>query len=143
MKENNLQQLGIENRKKAVLELVESGKEPLRIERAAALLVLDILDALQTKAITLKEGCKCFVDLEATLDYKTRKRLSEEFRDLLNEAILLDEVGAPYGPDLTLMRSLVAKILQRDEAASRPQLRKFMSVLKSRQKNAKTSVAAV
>lgn len=143
MKGKNLYEQIIDTRHKAILALIKNGEDLKRIERETALLVFDVLGALQTKSISLKAGCGCFTSIDHSLGLGIRERLSEEFHDLLMEAELLDEVGTTYGPDFILMRALVAKILQRDEAASRAQLKKFISVLTSRQKSTKTSVAAI
>lgn len=143
MKENNFYREIIKNRKKAVLAHIQTGKEFLKLERETALLALDILDAFDAKSFTIDEGYKCFVEIEAALNLKTRKRLSEEMRELLNEAIVLDETGTKYGPDLVFMRSLIAKILQRDEARSERQLKHLTSVFTSAQKRPKAAVPAV
>ena len=133
----------IRNRQEILLDLIKRDAEPLRIERELALLILDVIDALETKSLSLKEGGQSFIKIVAALRLDTEARLSEEFRDLLNEAILLNELGTPYGPDLAFMRSLATKILQRDEVVNRPQLKKFVSLLEARHKRVKMPVAVV
>ena len=81
------------------------------IEKETALLVLDVLDFLQKKHISLKDGYNCFIKIEYALNQKIRERLSEDFRDMLNEAIILDEIGTKFGPDLKLLMKLATKVL--------------------------------
>jgi len=142
MKGSNFYTEIIKNRKKAALAHIRTGRNLPELEREMALLVLDILDALEAKSFTVTEGCKCFMEIEAVLDVKTRRRLSEEFRDLLNEAVVLDDMGTPYGPDLVRMRSLIAKILKRDEERSRHEPKHPTSIFASKQKRTKVPLAA-
>lgn len=143
MKSKNLYEQIIDKRHKAILTLIKNGKDLKRIERETALLVFDVLGALQIKSISLKAGCGCFVSIDHSLGLGIRERLSEDFHDLLMEAELLDEAGTKYGPDITLLRALATRILQRDQEASQLQLREFIAALKAEQKSAKTSVAVV
>jgi hypothetical protein len=82
------------------------------------------------------------MEIEAALDVKTRRRLSEEFRDLLNEAAVLDDAGTPYGPDMARIRSLIAKILKRDEEKSRHEPKHLTSIFASKPKRTKAPLAA-
>lgn len=139
--QKNLYRTIIQNRQKALLVLAGEGKDISRIERELALLALDVLDAMQKKALTLREGGKYFVKVMYALKTDTEGRLSGEARDLLNETMIMDEVGTAYGPDLTVVRTLITKILQRDEAESLPQLKKFATALKSEHKGTKMPTA--
>jgi len=111
MRKNNLHNQIIQKRLRLILNLIKEGKDTASIETETSLMVLDIIEALQKEKVSLKEGCNCFIKIEYALDQKIRERLSEEFEDLLNEAITLDEVGTKFGPDLTLIIRLATKIL--------------------------------
>lgn len=112
----------IENRLKVILDLIKQ-KNLLRIEKEVALLVLDIIDALQTKSLPLKQAGKCFIKIEYALNQEVRTKLSEDFKDLLNEGIILDELGKPNGADPTLMLTLATKILNKDRALSQSKIK--------------------
>ena len=141
MSGNNVQRKDIQNRKESVLNLIRAEVEPVRVERAFALLILEILDALQRKTITLRTASKLSVEIEVDLVSEINKRLSDEFHDLVHDAIIIDEIGTPYGPDLIVMRSIIAKILKRDEATGRPHLKKFTADIKAQRREAKAPAA--
>lgn len=128
----------IENRSKAVLALVAADRDTSRIERELALLILDILGAVQTKALTFRQGKNYVAKIAYAMRTDTEEHLSEEARDLLNEMIILDEAGTAYGPDFAFVRGLVVKILQRDERETLPRLKKFTEGRRTRQRHAKT-----
>lgn len=134
IKHKNLSLTIVNNRQKAILGLIKEGKDLHKIEREVALLALDMLEALGTKALSLEEGTKNFLKIEYALRLDMEYKLSEEFRDLLNEVLLLDEIGTPYGPDLMLIRTLATKILKSDEGSGRLEQRNPLSSLKARQK---------
>ncbi len=115
MKKNNLQRKLIHSRLEEILGLIKKGNNVIRIETAVALLLIDVLHTIQTKSLTLKEGCGCFIKIDYALEEKIRKKMSEEFRDLLNEAILLDEVGTAYGPDLNKIQKLAVQVLSKNQ----------------------------
>lgn len=108
-----LHNLIIQNRVRFILELVKKGKDLVRLEREFALLVLEILDALQKSEIALKDGCNCFTKIVYAINLKTHQKLSEDFTDLMNEALILDELGTKYGPNIPLLVKLAMKILMR------------------------------
>ena len=111
MKKNNLYNQIIQKRLRLILNLIKKGKDIIGIEKETAFLVLDVIDFIQKREISLKGGCNCFLKVEFALDKKIRDRLSEEFEDLLNEAIILDEIGTKFGPDLNLLLELATKII--------------------------------
>ena len=121
--EKKLYQKIIHNRHKAILELIKKGKDIAKIERETALLVLDTINALQAKALSLKQGCKCFIKIDYSLNRDLENKFSEDFQDLLNEAILLDEVGTDYGPDLNGITKLAKKILNRPSQLSEAKIK--------------------
>lgn len=125
----------LDNRLQAVLLLIRRGNDVSALEREVALLVIDTINALQAKSLSLKEGCKCFVKIEYELRLDLEEKTSEEFQDLLAEAILLDEVGTAYGPDLARVQELAMNILNRDKALSGPKLKAFASASRMKQKN--------
>ena len=118
MKKNNLHNQIIKNRLAFILELIKEGKDIERIERETALLALDVIDGLRKKETSLKDGCNCFRKITYAIDLKTSNRMSEEFKDLMNEVLILDEIGAKYGPDIELLIKLATKILNRTNKRS-------------------------
>lgn len=121
--QKKLYQQIIHNRHKAILDLIKTGKDVSKIETETALLVLDTINALQAKAISLKESCKCFIKIDYSLNRGLEDKFSEDFQDLLNEAILLDEVGTTYGPDLNQIIKLATKILNRPNQLSESKIK--------------------
>ncbi|MEK7537103.1 MAG: hypothetical protein AAB584_01525 [Patescibacteria group bacterium] len=119
MKKNNLHNQIIQKRLRLILNLIKEGKDTAGIERETALLVLDVIDALQKGKTPLKDGCNCFIKIEYALDKKIRDQLSEEFEDLLNEMIILDEIGTKFGPDLSLIIKLATKILAKEDVSKK------------------------
>ena len=128
----------IHNRLDDILSLIKGGTDPLRIERDTALLTLDILDSLKT--MSLKEGCGCFRRIDYALDQKTRNRFSEDFVDLLNEGVLLDETGAAHGPDLNLVLRLARDILERDELNKKSRIKSLMSLMARQRLKSKQTI---
>jgi len=106
----------IQTRLKVILGLIKEEKEISQLEREMAFFALDIFNALQEKSLSPKEGSKFFLKVLYALRYEIDSKLSEECHDLINEGILLDEVGTPYGPDLNLIYNSARKILERKEA---------------------------
>lgn len=104
----------IQDRQKVILDSMRK-KDLGRIERELALLVLDILHALQIKSISLQDSCRCFRRVGYSLDPKVEARLSEEVQDLINEGMILDEIGTRYGPNVATMFALATDILQKDK----------------------------
>lgn len=125
----------LDNRVQAVLRLIKQGNDVPALEREVALLAIDTMSALQAKHLSLKESCKCFVKIEYALRLDLEEKTSEEFQDLLAEAILLDEVGTKYGPDLARVQELAMTILNRDKALSEPKLRTLISASRMKQKS--------
>lgn len=103
----------IHNRLALILQLIKEGKDIIRIERETAFLVLDMIDGIAKKEIPLKEGCYCFTQIEYALDQKIREKLTKEFEDMVNEALILDEVNTKHGPDIELLVGLATNILTR------------------------------
>lgn len=118
----------IHNRREMILELIKLGSDPARIEREAALLALDTIDGLSKRSV--KEACDCFIAIDYALDKKTRDKFSQEFLDLLNEGIILEEVGAKHGPNLDLMLKLAQNILKRDSESKRLRIKNFVADLR-------------
>lgn len=108
----------IHSRQQAILEMIKRGKDIPKIEREMALLVLDTVNVLPTESLSLKEGCKCFIQIDYAINQELENKFSEEFRDLLNEAMLLDEIGTNHGPDLNRIVELAKKILNRPNRLS-------------------------
>ncbi|MFY9462622.1 MAG: hypothetical protein WAP52_00350 [Candidatus Sungiibacteriota bacterium] len=114
MRKNNFYHKIVQSRADAIVALIKMKEDTARIEREIALLALDTIYALRTKSISTKEGCRCFVMIQYALTRAMSAKLSEEARDLLNEGILLEEAGTPYGSDIALMLRLASGILERD-----------------------------
>lgn len=103
----------IEGRLKELLVLIKEAVQINLIEREMALLAMDIILALKKNKGLLKNGCNCFRKVDFAISGTLRKKLSNETRDLLNEMIILDELGENYGPDLNLIVELTKKILEK------------------------------
>lgn len=103
----------IENRLKELLALVKEAEQVDLIEREIALLAMDIILTLKKNEGLLKHGCNCFRKIDFAINGNLRKKLSNETRDLLNEMIILDELGENYGPDLNLVVELTKKTLDK------------------------------
>jgi len=105
----------IQTRLKVILGLIKEEKEISQLEREMAFFTLDILNALQEKFLSPKDGSKFFLKVQYALRYEIEPKLSDECCDLINEGMLLDEVDTPYGPDLNLIYKSATKILKRKE----------------------------
>lgn len=105
----------IQKRLVLILRLIKENKDSNRIEREAAFLVLDTIDGIVKKEIPLKEACHCFARIEYALNQNIRDQLSQEFEDMLNEGLLLDEINTKYGPDVQLLVSIATKILTKEK----------------------------
>lgn len=136
MTEAKLNHRLIHNRLEGVFALIKTAKDIPRIEREIALLAFDIMESLQRKYLSLKEGCGCFTKIAHAINQRLGKKLSEEVKDLINEGLLLDEVGKAYGPNLDRFLDLAKKILHRDETARKSKLNTFISAVRSKQKTA-------
>lgn len=112
---NNLQKNIIKNRMGAIHALLKGKVDTVRLERDVALLVFDVLAAIETKTLSPKEGGKVFIDLEYKMNLDVERNTSEDFSALTAEGMLLDEVGKKYGPNLAELRELAMKILSRDK----------------------------
>lgn len=112
---NNLQKNTIKNRVGAIHTLLKGKVDMVRLEREFALLVLDVLAAIETKALSLKESAKVFVDFGYRMNLDIERKTSEDFSALTAEGMLLDEVGTKYGPNLSELRELATRILTRDK----------------------------
>ena len=112
---NNTQTNIIKTRVSAIRSLLKGKIGVARLEREVALLTLDVLAAIETKALSPKEGGKIFVDLEYKMDMNVEKDTSEDFSGLTAEGMLLDEIGKKYGPNLAELRELATRILARDK----------------------------
>ena len=101
----------IEERKKALLALFKKGGTDVHlIERELALLAIDVVLALQNKE-SANAGSRHFREIEFAMSGTVRKKLSAETRELLNEMLILDELGDKYGPNLTLVFDTAQKII--------------------------------
>lgn len=87
----------------------------VRLEREVALLMLDVLAAIETKALSPKDGSKIFVDLEYRMHLVVKQKTSEDFSALTAEGMLLDQIGKKYAPNLAELRELATRILARDK----------------------------
>lgn len=100
----------IEERKNTLLTFIKKGARTALIEREIALLTFDIVLALQTEKLA-KVGSRYFREIDFALTGTMRKKLSEETRDLINEMLVLDELGEAHGPNLTLAFDMAQKIV--------------------------------
>ncbi len=112
---NNAQTNIIKTRVSAIRSLLKGKVDVARLEREVALLALDVLAAIETKALSPKEGGKIFVDLEYKMNMNVEKDTSDDFSGLTAEGMLLDEIGSKYGPNLAELRELATRILARDK----------------------------
>jgi len=103
----------VELRTKLIVELVLKRKPVRYVEHETAMLVLDVLEALRNKEISPKEASRYFVRIEYIIDLKMAKRMSEDFAQMTAEAMLLDESGTKYGPDIKELKRLSLKVLSR------------------------------
>lgn len=100
----------------AVYALVKSNTlDVVRLEREAALLMLDVLAAIETKSLSPKEASKMFVDVESQAHLAVKEKTSEDFSSLTAEGMLLNEIGKKYAPNLAELRELATRILARDK----------------------------
>ena len=91
-----------------------SQRAPTRLlEREVALLLLDVLEALRNKAITVKEASRYFVRIAYKIDLKMNRKLSDDFQQMHADAMLLDELKKKYGPSLKELKRLALLILGR------------------------------
>ena len=100
----------IEERKNTLLAFIKQGARVALIEREIALLAFDIVLALPTEKLA-KVGSRYFREIDFALTGTLRKKLSEETRDLINEMLVLDELGETHGPNLTLAFDMAQKIV--------------------------------
>ena len=106
----------IMQRVNAVYALVKSNTlDVVRLEREAALLMLDVLAAIETKSLSPKEASKMFVDVESKAHLAVKEKTSEDFSSLTAEGMLLNEIGKKYAPNLAELRELATRILARDK----------------------------
>ena len=99
-----------EERKNTLLAFIKNGARTPLIEREIALLAFDIVLALPTEKLA-REGSRYFREIDFALTGTMRKRLSEETRDLINEMLVLNELGKTHGPSLTLAFDMAQKIV--------------------------------
>ena len=118
----------IEGRMKELLNLIKKGAQVNLIERELALLALDVILAMKQEKGFHKFACNCFLKIDFSIIGTVRKKLSEEARDLLNEMIILDELGEEYGPDLNLIINLTKKIVEKQQSKLVSDARKLVSV---------------
>lgn len=100
----------IEERKNTLLAFIKKGARTALIEREIALLAFDIVLALPTEKLA-KEGSRYFREIDFALTGTMRKKISEETRDLINEMLVLDELGKTHGPNLTLAFDMAQRIV--------------------------------
>lgn len=100
----------ITERKNTLLAFVKKGANLALIEREIALLAFDIVLALQTEKLA-KVGSRYFREIDFALTGTLRKKLSEETRDLINEMLVLDELGETHGPNVALAFDMAQKIV--------------------------------
>lgn len=114
-KNNKQSRAVLKTKARAVRELIARA-DVVRLEREVALLFLDVLAALEVGAVSLKEADAIFTDIGYRIGPDLEKKTSEEFSMLLADAMLLDEVGEKYGPDLQDLRNFATQILTRDRS---------------------------
>lgn len=105
-------QPSLKKRVKTVKALLEGTVNVRRFEREVALLVLDVLSGLKVKAFSPKEAGCYFVAIEYALNLDIERKLSPKFSQMMVEALLLDELGEKYGPDLHTLRKFALALLQ-------------------------------
>src|SRR3989338_2315231 len=114
MKDNGQKKI-VMQRTKSLKTLVESKPDVVRLEREVAILMLDVLAAIETRALSPEESSKIFVDLERRINLDIKQKVSEDFSALTAEGMLLNEIGRKYAPNLAELRELATRILSRDK----------------------------
>ena len=104
----------IKNRLQLILRLIRRQEQLERVERELALLALDTLQLQGDRRALIAHGCHCFKKISYALDQAAHDRLSDEALDLLNEGLVLDEVGTKHGANLKLITQRASEIIQRD-----------------------------
>ena len=112
---SNVQKNIIIQRANSLKTLIEGKLDVVRLEREAALLMLDVLAGIETKALSPKESSKIFVDVERHINLDIKQKVSEDFSALTAEGMLLNEIGKKYAPNLSELRELAMRILSRDK----------------------------
>ena len=115
MKNTNLQKNIIKNRVDVIHALLKGKVDIIRLEREVALLMLDVLAGVETKAFSHKVAGKIFVDLGYQMNLDIERKTSEDFSALTAEGMLLNEIGKKYAPNLSELRELAMRILSRDK----------------------------
>lgn len=111
----NTQKTILKNRVSAIQKLLKGPVNISQLEREVALLALDVLAALDVKAVSFKEADKYFTDIAYKMGEEIEQKTSEDLSALTAEGMLLDEVGKKYGPNLAEFRELATRILSRDK----------------------------
>lgn len=122
----------IAGRLKELLALVREAVQVNLIERELALLAIDLILALKKDKGLAKVGCQCFLKIDFAISGALRKKLSQETRDLMNEMIILDELGDTYGPDLNRAVNAAKKILEKQNGKLISDARELARVVGSR-----------
>lgn len=105
----------IEQRLSTINSLLTTVQGVVHLEREVALLMLDVLAAIETKMLSPKEASKAFVLVSSKTDLDIKQKVSEDFSALTAEGMLLDEIGKKYAPNLAELRELATRILSRDK----------------------------
>ena len=111
----NTQKTILKNRLDAIRVLLKGQVDISQFEREVALLALDVLVALDVKAVSFKEADRYFTDIAYKMEEEMEQKTSEDLSALVAEVMLLDEVGKKYGPNLAEFRELATRILARDK----------------------------
>lgn len=111
----NTQKTILKNRLDAIRVLLKGQVDISQFEREVALLALDVLVALDVKAVSFKEADRYFTDIAYKMEEEMEQKTSEDLSALVAEGMLLDEVGKKYGPNLAEFRELATRILARDK----------------------------
>ena len=112
---NSVQKNIIIQRANSLKTLIGGKLNVVRLEREVAILMLDVLATIETKALSPKESSKIFVDVERHINLDIKQKVSEDFSALTAEGMLLNEIGKKYAPNLSELRELAMRILSRDK----------------------------
>lgn len=103
----------LKNRLGLILQLSKGRGDRQQLERELALLAFDLLQFNQNRNLLKREGCNCFKKIIISLGESLHGQLSEEALDVINEGLLLDEIGTKHGPDVELFQRQATRIIQR------------------------------
>lgn len=104
---------GTDERIRHIIALLNKGK--LReVERETAKFALDVIDQILKGKILPEEADNCFTLLDLYIeDNFSEVEFSDEFIDLVFEGMLLHDLNDRHGTDISLMKKLAEKILNK------------------------------